>query len=125
MFENLKKAFEKGVDLAFSTEAKIEKAAKEFAAENNLNKAEAKKLLDQWLKKSGEAKKAMEKQIVEMQKTMIAKMNLATKPEIKKLEDRIKKLEGTGRKPAIPKKKTAPVKKVVRKIVKKPVAKKK
>jgi polyhydroxyalkanoate synthesis regulator phasin len=121
MFENLKKAFEKGVDLAFSTEAKIEKAAKDFAAENNLNKAEAKKLLDQWLKKSGEAKKAMEKQIMEMQKAMIAKMNLATKQEIKKLEDRIKKLEGTGKKPVVPKKKVVPVKKVV----KKPVIKKK
>ena len=116
MFENLKKAFDKGVEFAFSTEAKIEKAAKEFAAENNLNKEEAKKLLDQWLKKSEEARKTMEKQFVELQKTLLAKMNLVTKQDVKKLEDRITKLEGLHKKPGITKKNT-PVKKVVKKPV--------
>jgi polyhydroxyalkanoate synthesis regulator phasin len=113
MFENLKKAFEKGVEFAFSTEAKIEKAAKEFAAENNLTKEEAKKLLDQWLKKSEEARKMMEKQFVDLQKTLLAKMNLVTQQDIKKLEDRIKKLEAAEKKPGTPKKKRAPVKKAV------------
>jgi len=117
MFENLKKAFDKGIEFAFSTEAKIEKAARDFAAENNLNKEEAKKLLDQWLKKSEEAKKAMEKQMVDLQKNLLEKMNLVTKQDMKKLEDRIKKLEGLGKKPAIPKKKSAPVKKAVKKTI--------
>jgi polyhydroxyalkanoate synthesis regulator phasin len=108
MFENLKKAFDKGVEFAFATEAKIEKAAKEFAAENNLNKEEAKKLLDQWLKKSEEAKKAIEKQMTEMQKALLAKMNLVTKQDVEKLETRIKKLEGFHKKPAGPRKKKAP-----------------
>ena len=117
MFENLKKAFDKGIEFAFSTEAKIEKAARDFAAENNLNKEEAKKLLDQWLKKSEEVKKAMEKQMVDLQKNLLEKMNLVTKQDMKKLEDRIKKLEGSGKKPAIPKKKSAPVKKAVKKTI--------
>lgn len=121
MFENLKKAFDKGVEFAFSTEAKIEKAAKDFAAENNLTKEEGKKLLDQWLKKSEEARKSMEKQMVDLQKTLLEKMNLATKQDMKKLEDRIKKLEGSGKKPVAPKKKSAPVKKGT----KSPVLKKK
>jgi polyhydroxyalkanoate synthesis regulator phasin len=121
MFENLKKAFEKGVEYAFSTEAKIEKAAKEFAAENNLTKEEAKKLLDQWLKKSEEARKMMEKQFVDLQKSILAKMNLVTKQDIKKLEDRIKKLEGSGKKPDVTKKKRTLVKKTATKPVVKPV----
>ncbi len=116
MFENLKKAFDKGVEFAFSTEAKIEKAAKEFAADNNLTKEEAKKLLDQWLKKSEEARKAMEKQMVDLQKTLLEKMNLVTKQDFKKLEGRIAKLEGLHKKPEITKKNT-PVKKVVKKAV--------
>ncbi len=93
MFEGLIKTFEKGKEYAFETTDKIEKAAKDFAAENNLTKEEAKKLLDQWLKKAGEARKTIEKQVTEMQKSAIATMNLVTKEDLKKLEDRIKKLE--------------------------------
>ena len=106
MFESLKQAFDKGIEYAFTTSEKIEKAAKEFAKENNLNKKEAQKLIDHWVKKSEEMKKGLEKQVTELQKTAISKMNLVTKEEYKALEARIKKLEGTGKRP---------VKKVVKK----------
>ena len=43
MFENLKQTFDKGIEFAFATTEKVEKAAREFAKENNLNKEEAKK----------------------------------------------------------------------------------
>jgi polyhydroxyalkanoate synthesis regulator phasin len=117
MFENLKKQIDKGIELASATEAKIEKAAKEFAAENNLNKEEAKKLLDQWLKKSEEAKKAIEKQLVDLQKTVLAKMNLVTKQDVKKLEERIKKLELLHKKPGNVSLAKAPARKPARKAV--------
>jgi polyhydroxyalkanoate synthesis regulator phasin len=112
MFENLKQAFDKGVEYAFTTTDKIEKAAMEFAKENNLNKKEAKKLLEHWIEKSEEMKKTLQKQIAELQKATIAKMNLVTMEDYKALEVRIKKLEG---KPFKPTRKTSPVKKVVRK----------
>ena len=115
MFENLKQAFDKGVEYAFTTTEKIEKAAKEFAKENNLNKKEAKKLIDHWVKKSEEMKVALEKQIAELQKATIAKMNLVTKEDYKALEARIKKLEGTGKQTMKPARKAKPVKKVVKK----------
>lgn len=115
MFESLKQAFDKGVEYAFTTSEKIEKAAKEFAKENNLNKKEAKKLIEHWVKKSEEMKVALEKQIAELQKTTIAKMNLVTKEDYKVLEARIKKLEGTGKQPVKPVQKATPVKKVVKK----------
>ena len=115
MFENLKQAFDKGVEYAFTTTEKIEKAAKEFAKENNLNKEEAKKLIDHWVKKSEEMKEALEKQIAELQKATIAKMNLVTKKDYHALEVRIKKLEGTGKTPVKLVRKAKPVKKVVKK----------
>ena len=115
MFENLKQAFDKGLEYAFTTTEKIEKAAKEFAEENNLNKKEAQKLIDQWIKKSEEMKVAFEKRVGEIQKATIAKMNLVTMEDYKTLEARIKKLEGPGKTPAKPAGKAKPVKRVVKK----------
>ncbi|MCX6246070.1 MAG: hypothetical protein NTU98_15355 [Bacteroidetes bacterium] len=117
MFEELKKAFDKGVEYAFATKDKIEKAAADFAKENNLTKEEAKKLYDQWVKKSDAMRKDLEKQVVEIQKTAIAKMNLVTKEDYKALEQRIKKLEAGGKGPVKPARK-AKAKKAANKTVK-------
>ena len=105
MFEELKKALDKGMDYAFMTKDKVEKAVKEFAKENNLNKEEAKKLIDQMVKKSEQTRSYLEERAVELHKTAIAKMNLVTKEEYKKLDDRLKKLEGGLKTPVRPKKK--------------------
>ena len=112
MFEELKKAMDKGMEYAFMTRDKVEKAVKDFAKENNLNKEEAKKLLDQMVKKSEETWKNVEEKVVEIQKTAIEKMNLVTKEDYKKLEDRIKKLEGFHKTP-VKTKKGATIKKPV------------
>jgi polyhydroxyalkanoate synthesis regulator phasin len=99
MFEDLKKKFDKGVDYAFATKEKIEKAVTDFATENNLNKEEARKLLDQVVKKSEETRKTVEEKIVELQKAAISKMNLVTKEDYRKLEARLSKLEASQKKP--------------------------
>jgi polyhydroxyalkanoate synthesis regulator phasin len=112
MFEDLKKTLDKGMDYAFMTKDKVEKAVKEFAKENNLTKEEAKKLIDQMVKKSEETRNYLEERAVELQKAAIAKMNLVTKEDYRKLEDRIKKLEGFHKSPAKPKKKI-PAEKIV------------
>ena len=115
MLENLKKAFDKGLEYAFTTKDKVEKAAREFAKENNLNKEEAKKLLDYWVQRSEEMRKTLEKQVSEIQKAAIKKMNLVTKEEYHALELRIKKLEGSGKKPVKPVGKAQPAKKPLKK----------
>lgn len=115
MFESLKQAFDKGVEYAFTTTRQIEKAAKQFAEDNNLNKKEAQKLIDHWVKRSEEMKLSLEKHVAEFQKSTIAKMNLVTMEDYKALEARIKKLEGPGRKPSRVVPKGKPVKKVARK----------
>ena len=113
MFEELKKTLDKGMDYAFMTKDKIEKAVKDFAKENNLTKEEAKKLIDQIVKKSEETRNYIEERAAELQKTAIEKMNLVTKEEYKKLEDRIRKLESFHKTPAKPKKKVATEKVIV------------
>ena len=93
MFEQLKQTFDKVMELAFTTKDKIQQSVTEIARENNLTKEEAKKLLDQLIKKSEEVKKNLEVRITDIQKTAIEKMNLVSKDELTKLEERIKVLE--------------------------------
>jgi polyhydroxyalkanoate synthesis regulator phasin len=112
MFEELKKTLDKGMDYAFMTKDKVEKAVKDFAKENNLTKEEAKKLIDQIAKKSEVTRNYLEERAIELQKAAIAKMNLVTKEEYKKLEGRLKKLEDSHKTPANPNKKV-PAEKII------------
>jgi polyhydroxyalkanoate synthesis regulator phasin len=100
MLEELKKSLDKGIDYAFATTEKITKAAQELAKENKLTKEEAKKLYDHLLKKSEETRKTVEADLHVFVQNSMKKMNIPTAADIKKLEDRIKKLEGTGKTPA-------------------------
>jgi polyhydroxyalkanoate synthesis regulator phasin len=115
MFEDLKKTIDKGLDVAFLNAEKLAQAAKDLAKENKLNKEEAKKLYEYLLQKSEEAKKTVEDDVQALIKKTLKKMNIPTQEDLKKLEDRIKKLEGGKKAPA--KAKAAP------KVVKSPKAK--
>jgi polyhydroxyalkanoate synthesis regulator phasin len=103
MFEDLKKTIDKGVDFAFMNAEKLAQAAKDMAKDNKLNKEEAKKLYDYLVQKSEEAKKTVEDDLHILVKNTMKKMNIPTQDEIKKLEDRIKKLESAKKAPAKPK----------------------
>jgi polyhydroxyalkanoate synthesis regulator phasin len=120
MLEELKKSLDKGIDYAFATKDKITKAAQEMAKENKLTKEEAKKLYDHLLKKSEETRKNLEADLHVFVQNSLKKMNIPSGEEIKKLEDRIKKLESGGKTPAKPKAKpkAKPGAKTVRKAVK-------
>jgi len=111
MFEDLKKTIDKGLDVAFMNAEKLAQAAKDLAKENKLTKEEAKKLYDYLVKKSEEAKKTVETEVQVIIKTTLKKMNVPTQDDLKKLEDRIKKLEPVKKTPA----KAKPAAKVVQK----------
>jgi polyhydroxyalkanoate synthesis regulator phasin len=110
MFEDLKKTIDKGLDIAFMNAEKLAQAAKDLAKENKLTKEEAKKLYDYLVKKSEEAKKTVEDDLQVLVKNTLKKMNVSTKDDLKKLEDRIKKLESAKKAPvkAKPAPKVAP-----------------
>ena len=93
MFEDLKKSIDKGLDFAFMNAEKLAQAAKDLAKENKLTTEEAKKLYDYLIKKSEEAKKTVEDDLQVLVKNTLKKMNVPSQDDIKKLEDRIKKLE--------------------------------
>lgn len=99
MFEDLKKTIDKGLDIAFMNAEKLAQAAKDLAKENKLTKEEAKKLYDYLIKKSEEAKKTVEDDLQVLVKSTLKKMNVTTQDDLKKLEDRIKKLESGGQTP--------------------------
>ncbi len=100
MLEELKKSIDKGIDYAFATTEKIAKAAQDLAKENKLTKEEAKKLYEHLIKKSEETRKTVEADLHVFVQNSMKKMNIPTAADMKKLEDRIKKLEGTGKTPA-------------------------
>lgn len=106
MFENLKETLDKGIEYAFMTSEKIAKAAKELAKENNLTKEEANKLLNYLQKKSEETRENLERTMQDFLRASLKKMEIPTREDVRKLEERIKKLEGK-KKPAA-KKKAAP-----------------
>jgi polyhydroxyalkanoate synthesis regulator phasin len=112
MFEELKKSIDKGLDYAFMNAEKLAQAAKDLAKENKLTKEEAKKLYDHLLKKSEEVKKTVEADLQVLVKNTLKKMNIPSRDDLKKMEDRIKKLESDKKTPV--KAKPAPI------VVKKP-----
>ena len=77
-----------------------------MAKEHKLTKEEAKKLYDYLVTKSEETKKNVEEDLQALVKNTLKKMNVPSQDDLKKLEDRIKKLE-SGKK-VIVKAKAAP-----------------
>ncbi|MCK9218883.1 MAG: hypothetical protein PHF97_02050 [Bacteroidales bacterium] len=103
MLEELKKSIDKGIDYAFMTGDKIAQSAKEMAKENKLTKEDAKKLYDHLMKKSVETRKNFETEMQIIVKNTLKKINIPTQDDIKKMEERIKKLESLQKTPAKPK----------------------
>ncbi len=93
MFEDLKKTLDKGIDFAFMNAEKIAQSAKDLAKENKLTTEEAKKLYEHLLAKSEDAKKVVETELQHLVKNVLKKMEVPTSEDLKKLHDRIAKLE--------------------------------
>ncbi len=99
MLESLKEKIDKGVEYAYMTSEKVTKAAKELAREHNLTKEEGKKLLDHLMKKSEETRNYLESNFQDLVKNALEKMNAPIYKDIKRLEDRVKKLESAHKVP--------------------------
>jgi polyhydroxyalkanoate synthesis regulator phasin len=94
MVELIKKTVLAGVGLAFMTKEKAEEAAKKIVLEAKIAEGEGKKFVDELLKKSEEARKSVEKLVDTAVHTAVTKLDIPTRTEIKKLENRIRELEG-------------------------------
>lgn len=93
LFESLKKTLYAGVGLAFFTRDKIEELAKRLAEDAKLSEAEAKKFLDELLKKSEDARNTFEKAVDSAVSKALEKLDVPRGADLKALEARIAALE--------------------------------
>jgi polyhydroxyalkanoate synthesis regulator phasin len=94
MVELIKKTVLAGIGLAYLTKEKAEEAAKNIAKEAKIKEGEGKKFIEEMIKKSEEARKSVEKLIDSAVHATVTKLDIPTRTEMKKLEERIKELEG-------------------------------
>ena len=92
MIDLIKKIVFTGVGLAYLTKDKIEALGKEIADQAKLSEKEGKELLDELMKKSEESRKDVTSQVERFVKDSLEKMNLATRDELLKLEEKVQQL---------------------------------
>lgn len=93
LFDSLKKTLYAGVGMAFLTRDKIEDMAKKLAEEAKLGEAEGRKFIDEFLKKSEEAKSSLQRAVDSGVASALESMNVARDRDVKALEARVKALE--------------------------------
>jgi polyhydroxyalkanoate synthesis regulator phasin len=93
LFETLKKTLYAGVGMAFFTRDKLEEMGKRLAEEAKLSEADAKKFIDEVLKKSEEAKSSFEKAVGSGVNAALERLDLPRRSDLKALEERVKALE--------------------------------
>jgi polyhydroxyalkanoate synthesis regulator phasin len=97
MVDLIKKTLLAGVGLAFMTKEKAEEAAKVIVKETKIAEGEGKKFVSDLIKKSEEAKAGVEKLVNNAVHTALTKLDLPSQAEIKRLEARIRELEGEAK----------------------------
>jgi len=93
MFDLLKKAALMGIGITSMTKDKIEELAKEIVGEGKLSEEEGRKLVEGLLKQADEARKDLEDRVEKLVKSALEKLDIPSRGEVEKLEERIKKLE--------------------------------
>lgn len=94
MMDLIKKTMYLGVGLACMTKEKVEEISRELIKKGELSATEGKEFIDDLTQKSEEARKALEKRVEKIVKSVLAKLDIATKDDLAALEKRIVKLEG-------------------------------
>lgn len=93
MLDSLRKALYASVGLAFLTRDKIEELGKKFAEEAKLSEVDGRKLVDEFLKKSEDAKAALERSVSAAVGTALEKLDIPRRAELKAMESRLQALE--------------------------------
>ncbi|AEH48027.1 phasin family protein [Parageobacillus thermoglucosidasius] len=82
-----------GLGLAVTGKEQVEKFVDELVKKGELSLEEAKDIMDQWIQQKEERKAELQSMVREQLKQMTDKLDLATKEDIRKLEQRIENLE--------------------------------
>jgi polyhydroxyalkanoate synthesis regulator phasin len=89
MQEFIKNFFYLGAGAAFMTKEKMDELKNEFIEKGKMTQDEGKKFVDEWIKKSEEARADIEKRIQESVNERLEKMNIATRDDIHNLQSQI------------------------------------
>ena len=92
MIEQIKKGVLTGIGLGLMTREKVLEFARKSAKEANLSTEEARELADELLKQSETVTKSLEDKIDEHIKKQLARLGVATKDDVGKLNKEILKL---------------------------------
>ena len=93
MLDLVRKSILLGIGLASMTKDKIEELASKIAEEDNLSKEEGRKLAEDLLKQSDEARKNLQGQVEKFVKNTLEKLDIPSHKDLQELEERLKKLE--------------------------------
>ena len=93
MFDLIKKTMLTGVGLAAMTRDKVEELAMELIEKGEMTEKEGKELVDEFVRKSEQARKELETKVENIVERVLEKMNLATKEDITRLEEKIRYIE--------------------------------
>ena len=89
----LNKTFSLGIGAAVTSKEQIEKFVDDLVKKGEVSQSESKSMVEDLMKKGDEARAEFEQQINVKVKQRLAEMNLATKEDIERLENRIALLE--------------------------------
>lgn len=93
MVDLLRKTVLTGIGLAYMTKDKIEEMAKKISAESNLTEEESRRVAQDLLKQSEEAKRNLETRIDKVVKSALGKLDIPSRQDLQKLESRVEELE--------------------------------
>ncbi|ANB57315.1 hypothetical protein GFC29_736 [Anoxybacillus sp. B7M1] len=82
-----------GLGLASVSKEQAEKLVDELVKRGELSLEESKDVIDQWIRQKEEGKAEFQRAVREQLKQMLDKLDLATKEDIRQLEERIQRLE--------------------------------
>ena len=93
MFDLLKKTFFASIGMAYLTKEKIEELGKNISNEANLKEEDGRKFIDELLKKSKDARAAMEKAVSEKVDLVVKKLDMPSRKDFDDLKRRVANLE--------------------------------
>ncbi len=89
MSDLFKKAMYMGVGMAELTREKLEEFSREMIEKGELSEKEGRRLVDEMLRKSEEARKSLEKKVDATVEKALGRINIATRDDLEELEKKL------------------------------------
>ena len=92
----IKKALALGLGLAVTSKEQVEKIVKEWVRLGELSKEESKEMIERLIQRGEEQKNELKRIMREQLMQMLGELDIPTKEDIRRLEQRIENLEKRG-----------------------------